>query len=105
MNLDSLAQELDRLYEFEISEYIARCDELKSSGYKIFRNSAGLHKVVATNPDVRSRQEQIVNDNVETRNENFLVRAYRSVKRGIHYFRSFVGFIKYLYRYYKKRDM
>ena len=46
MNTDTIAQELNRLYEFEVDKYIAECDHWKRMGYKIFRNSEGKHKVV-----------------------------------------------------------
>ena len=107
MNLDSLAQELDRLYEFEISEYIARCDELKKSGYRIYRNSNGIHKVViggqqSGRTESRNQgQYQYANESIEPKKENFFVRAKKTFQKGVQGFRSFVGFIKFLYRIYK----
>ena len=71
MNLDSISQELDRLYEFEISEYIARCDELKKQGFKIYRNSTGQHKVVTTGQNASSAQRQTVYDPAGERKESF----------------------------------
>ena len=47
MEINSIVQELDRLYEFEIEKYISECDCWKKMGYKIYRNSEGRHKVVA----------------------------------------------------------
>jgi hypothetical protein len=103
MNLDSLAQELDRLYQFEISEYISRCSELKRSGYKIYRNSKGEHKVaLGGQQSSTAYQEQYVNDKAAPKKENIFVRAKNRVKRGVQNFRSFVGFIKYMYKLYKK---
>lgn len=46
MRTDAIAQELNRLYEFEMDKYITECDHWKRMGYKIFRNSEGKHKVV-----------------------------------------------------------
>lgn len=108
MNLDSLSQELDRLYEFEISEYIARCDELKKSGFRIYRNSNGIHKVVQGGQQSgqsgraqSQNQYQYANESVEPKKENIFVRAKKSIKKGIQGFKSFVGFVKFLYRIYK----
>ena len=106
MNLDSISQELDRLYEFEISEYIARCDELKKSGYKIYRNDKGLHKVALGGQRSTSQSgqtEQYVNEKNEVKKENVFVRAKNRIKRGVRNIRSFIGFIKYLHRIYKNR--
>ena len=47
VNTEVIVKELDRLYEFEINKYVAECDDLKRMGYKIYRNDAGKHKVVA----------------------------------------------------------
>ena len=47
INIETITNELDRLYEFEIEKYISECDDLKKMGYKIYRNPAGKHKVVA----------------------------------------------------------
>ena len=107
MNLDSLSQELDRLYEFEISEYIARCDELKKSGYRIYRNSNGIHKVVLGGQQSQSSraqsqdQYQYANESIEPKKENIFVRAKKAISKGIQGFKSFVGFVKFLYRIYK----
>ena len=46
MSAEVFAEELDRLYEFEIEKYIKECDDLKRMGYKIYRNSEGKHKVI-----------------------------------------------------------
>jgi hypothetical protein len=107
MNIDSLEQELDRLYQFEISEYISRCDELKRSGYKIFRNSDGLHKVRLAGQKVERNQGQYNYDNggeKEAKKENILIRAKNKIQRGFHNFKSMVGFIKFLYANYKTRQ-
>ena len=56
MSAEVFAEELDRLYEFEIEKYIKECDDLKRMGYKIYRNSEGKHKVIEppkiSKPDV-----------------------------------------------------
>ena len=46
MGTDTIVQELNRLYEFEMDKYITECEHWKKMGYKIFRNSKGKHKVV-----------------------------------------------------------
>ena len=46
MEINSIVQELDRLYDFEIEKYISECNYWKKMGYKIYRNSEGKHKVV-----------------------------------------------------------
>ena len=110
MNLDSISQELDRLYQFEISEYISRCDELKKSGYRIFRNDSGQHKVVA-GQNVNKEQVQYTYDNYDNgtpskdKKDNILVRATKKVREGIKNFKTFIRFIKFLYRSYKNNDL
>ncbi|MCR5215202.1 MAG: hypothetical protein K6E10_12375 [Eubacterium sp.] len=114
MNIDSITQELDRLYQFEISEYIARCDQLKKSGFKIYRNSAGQHKVVLANAQARKSQEQQYvydenqgkRDNAFTRakKDNIFIRAKNRIVKGYNSFRSVIGFIKYLYSTYSKNQ-
>ncbi len=103
MNLDSLSQELDRLYEFEISEYISRCDELKKSGFKIYRNEQGKHKVVVAGQNVR--REDVRYDYEDSRKkpkkDNIFIRAKNSIKRGINNIRSMIRFTKFLYRNFK----
>ena len=101
MNLDSISQELDRLYEFEISEYISRCNELKGSGYKIYRNSSGQHKVVFTGQQSGGSghtEEVRYGDEKEPKKENILIRAVNSVKRGINTIRNIFRFIRFLYK-------
>lgn len=109
MNLDSIAQELDRLYQFEISEYISRCDELKKSGFRIYRNSAGLHKVVLSGQQGKKEQEQYVydvnrNGTVKSNNSSstggikgFLSNAKRKVDKGIDIVKTTAKFAKFLY--------
>lgn len=46
MGTDTIAEELDRLYEFEMDKYVTECDHWKKMGYKIYRNTKGQHKVV-----------------------------------------------------------
>ena len=100
MNLDSISQELDRLYVFEISRYIERCDELKKSGFKIYRNSDGQHKVVLAGQGTQSTHKakrqpesrEVVND----KKENIFIRARKKIKRSIDNFKAIVGFIKFL---------
>ena len=97
MNLDSIAQELDRLYEFEISRYIERCDELKKSGFKIYRNSTGQHKVVLTGQGAQSEQkQQNVYDTSTAKKENIFVRAKNRVKRGVETIKTVVKVVKYI---------
>ena len=102
MNLDSISQELDRLYEFEISRYIERCDELKKSGFKVYRNSSGQHKVVLSGRSAQDQPKQT--DSFETgkiKKENIFVRAKNKVKRSIANFKSVVKFLKFLYHNYQ----
>ena len=100
MNLDSLAQELDRLYIFEISRYIERCDELKKSGYKVYRNSEGQHKVVLAGQGTRStnkaRRQPEKSEAVNDKKENIFIRAKKRIKRSIENFKAIVRFIKIL---------
>lgn len=111
MNIDSVSQELDRLYQFEINQYITRCDELKKSGYKIYRNDNGQHKVVFSGQSSEQDQQQFIYDDVKTerahktreaRKNNIFVRAKNKIKGGFETFKSIVGFIKYLYSFYKR---
>ena len=104
MNLDGLAQELDRLYIFEISEYISRCDELKKQGFKIYRNSNGEHKVVlagqgrssgSAQSGNRTRRQPEQNSN-ETKKENIFIRIKNRVVRGIQTIKALIRFAKYL---------
>ena len=46
MGIQTIIDELDRLYEFEMDKYISECNHWKKMGYKIYRNSDGKHKVV-----------------------------------------------------------
>lgn len=96
MNLDSVSQELDRLYEFEISQYISRCDELKKSGYKIYRNSNGQHKVVLAGQQVNRRQERNTYETTKPKKENILVRAKKKIHRTVENTKTVINFIKVL---------
>lgn len=93
MNLDSLADELDRLYEFEISEYIARCDELKKSGFKIYRNEEGRHKVALTGQ--RPRKEEVQYTYVEKK-QNFFERAKNYVSKRVEKVKNMIRLAKLL---------
>lgn len=42
---DKLVEELNRLYFSDPERYIERLTSIKDAGYKVFRNSAGKHKV------------------------------------------------------------
>ena len=97
INTDSLAQELDRLYEFEISKYIERCAELKKSGYRIFRNESGQHKVVGNGRSVERKQKANTYEERPKKKENFLVRAKKRVQRGIKNTKAVINFIKVLH--------
>ena len=99
VNIDSISQELDRLYQFEISEYISRCDELKRSGYKIYRNDSGQHKVVLNGPQSQNRQEEYVYDNrgrvrAKNKKENIFVRGKKKVVGAVETVRSAARIIK-----------
>ena len=100
MNLDSIAQELDRLYIFEISKYIERCDELKRSGFKVYRNSEGQHKVVlagqGTQSTNRTRRQPDNREAVNDKKENIFIRAKKRIKRSVENFKAIVRFIKFL---------
>jgi len=104
MNLDSISQELDRLYEFEISEYIARCDELKKQGFKIYRNSTGQHKVVMTGQGTSSAQRHTVYDPAGERKESFFSKAKKKVKRGVENTKTVINFIKVLHNAQKNNN-
>jgi len=58
ITVDSITDKLDRLYEFEIDNYIKECKALKKAGYKIYRNDkTGKHKIEEPN-----RQTNMYND-------------------------------------------
>ena len=46
MSTEVIADELNRLYTYEMDKYIGECDYWKKMGYKIYRNSMGLHRVI-----------------------------------------------------------
>ena len=46
MGADTIAENLDRLYKYEMDKYVGELDFWKSKGYKVYRNSDGIHKVV-----------------------------------------------------------
>lgn len=48
MGVETIAEELDRLYQFDMDKYLSECNLWKKHGYRIFRNSDGKHKVVAS---------------------------------------------------------
>ena len=104
INTDSLAQELDRLYEFEISKYIERCNELKKSGYRIFRNESGQHKVVGNGRRVEKKQKSNTYDEQPKKKENFLIRAKRRVQRFIKNTKAVINFIKVLHDNQRKNE-
>lgn len=58
-NTDTIAEELNRLYEFEMDKYINECNIFKGAGFRIFRNSEGKHKVVAP-----QKAEPLKNDDI-----------------------------------------
>lgn len=41
-----LQEELNKLFKTNMDEYKKECDYWKSKGYKIYRNTQGVHKVV-----------------------------------------------------------
>ena len=105
ISTDSLAQELDRLYEFEIEKYIERCNELKKSGYRVFRNESGQHKVVGNGKRVEKKQQKSYSyDESTDKKENFLIRAKKRVQRGIRNFKAVVNFIKVLHNNQKNNQ-
>lgn len=57
INTTVIEEELNRLYQFEMDKYISECNKWKKLGYKIYRNSEGIHKVVA-NPQIKEREER-----------------------------------------------
>ena len=81
MNLDSISEELDRLYQFEISEYIARCSELKSKGYRIFRNPEGKHKVKLAGQPGKNHQAEYSEKKRNAKEESLPARVKRSVRK------------------------
>ena len=56
MGVDTIAQELDRLYQFDMDKYISECNKWKKLGYKIYRNSEGKHKVVQSERVTQQRR-------------------------------------------------
>ena len=46
MGVDTIANELNRLYQFDVDKYVSECNKWKKLGYRIYRNSEGQHKVV-----------------------------------------------------------
>ena len=44
-DMEKIVAQLDRLYWPDIYRYNQYCDNLKSYGYRIFRNSKGKHMV------------------------------------------------------------
>lgn len=44
-DIDKIVTQLDRLYWSDSEQYNQYCDNLKSCGYKIFRNNKGQHIV------------------------------------------------------------
>ena len=55
-----LEQELNRLYKTDAEEYKKDCDFWKNKGYKIYRNSDGIHKVVInSNATTKSAMKDI----------------------------------------------
>ena len=68
INTQTIVQELDRLYEFEIDKYITECTDLKRMGYKIYRNSDGKHMI--TEPR-RQQRESFYGESVTDINSAF----------------------------------
>ncbi len=98
MNLDSISQELDRLYEFEISKYIERCEEIKKSGLKVYRNSQGKHKVVISgNGSQNMNDHHNRYDSGNVKKENILIRTRKKIKRSIENIKAIIRFIKILH--------
>lgn len=89
MNLDALSQELDRLYEFEIREYVARCDELKRQGFKIYRNESGQHKVALAGRQTKRAEE--VQYSVSDKKESLPQRIVSALK-------NFANILKSLFK-------
>ena len=97
MNLDSLSQELDRLYEFEIEKYVARCEELKKSGYKIFRNSKGMHKVVVAGSGTKKEPREFYYEDKSVKKNDTMSKAKKWLKTRVKNFIAVVNFIKELH--------
>ena len=66
VNIKTIQDELDRLYEFEIDKYVDECNQLKKMGFKIYRNNDGIHKVVKSvkNSDVRDFMNNLFGTNI-----------------------------------------
>ena len=112
VNLDSISQELDRLYQFEISEYISRCDELKRSGYRIYRNESGQHKVVLSGQQSPRREEEYSYDQQgrtvsENKKENIFIRAKKKIVSFIDTIKAIVRIARMInekQRYFNERN-
>lgn len=65
-NIKAIEDELNRLYEYEIDKYLDECNVLKKMGFKIYRNSDGVHKVVKSvrDSDVRNFMNSIFGTNI-----------------------------------------
>lgn len=46
MGVQTIEEELNRLYQYEIDKYVNECNIFKKAGFRIFRNSEGVHKVI-----------------------------------------------------------
>lgn len=57
MGVEVVVDELNRLYEFDIDKYVNECNDLKRMGYRIYRNEAGKHKVIAPQKIVDKQKE------------------------------------------------
>lgn len=60
MNVQAIEEELNRLYQYEIDKYANECNIFKKAGFKIYRNSEGIHKVI---PPVKKTEEPFNNVN------------------------------------------
>ncbi len=97
MNLDSYSQELDRLYEFEIEKYVARCAELKKSGLKILRNSNGKHKVVPAGQSAGSEPKEFIYEKNDIKKNDVLFKIQKWFRTRVHNFIAVVNFIRELH--------
>lgn len=60
MGVQTIEEELNRLYQCEIDKYVNECSIFKKAGFRIFRNPEGIHKVI---PPAKKIEEPFNNVN------------------------------------------
>lgn len=60
MNVQAIEEELNRLYRYEIDKYANECNIFKKAGFRIYRNSEGIHRII---PPAKKTNEPFDNVN------------------------------------------